>query len=107
MNKFGKYTRSTAFNISLSQNMIDRLLGIESNMVTTRLSLDRVLDISATNKALERRGLIEILPENQLDEEMSEVWIMQLTEAGKLLCPLLKVAGFKARSFLKEDLFEN
>lgn len=90
---FAAYTRSTAFSMSLSAKMIDRLLGL---WTITDLA-DRYewwqppptcatagpWDVSATDRGLQRRGLLEINEDHT-----------QLTRPGWLVAELLIEAEF-------------
>lgn len=88
-NKFKNYVTSTAFSLSLSRNMIDNLCLLDQQ--------DFGYVSSATYNSLYNRGLIEQcqnahsdLPET-LVNTLSP--LAKLTEAGKALIPLLKLAG--------------
>lgn len=84
MNKFQQHVTQTAFNLSLSRAMIDYILTVEAGYIPVAIT-----SMIATGEALIRRGLIEPVPGQHMD----------LTEAGKLLAPLLREAGFEANLF--------
>lgn len=99
MSNFKDYVTSTAFNLSLSKSMIDALSMLDQygntwcNLMTFR--------------ALENRGLVERdltanadLP-NDLRREISPV--VQLTEAGRAVVPLLKLSGLYVQYAQREE----
>jgi hypothetical protein len=78
MNEFADYVTGTAFNLSLSKPQIECLCQIEQTGGSWQLL--------STSYALQRKGLIA-------REFSAGNWRMQLTEAGRAVIPLLKLAG--------------
>jgi len=99
MNKeFANYVREASFHLSLSQAMIETLLGIDRDLNKEKrpygLSYGR-----ATTMGLFRRGFIvpskhESVPKEWTSAEICSAF--DLTKAGQIMCDLLKEAGFKA-----------
>lgn len=96
MSQFSSYTRSTAFTLTMSQSAIQELLDLEV--------FDWRRDgygVSFCNRSvcayLQRRGLIEPATEVGCRDNF------QLSNAGLLLCPLLREAGFKSEYKVVED----
>lgn len=87
MNQFGKHVRSTTFNLSLRSAAITELLNIE---VLTEGRYGVSIWPPSLANYLHTRGLIG----RPTDETCQCNWA--LSEAGALLCPLLRHAGFKS-----------
>lgn len=87
--QFAHYSTSTAFSISLSKWAIDELFQLEAYTSDSYYGLP--MYHKGTESYLQRRGLIQRSPEHGC--EMN--WI--LSEAGRLMCSLLKEAGFENR----------
>lgn len=80
---FKDYATGTAFSISLSKPQIDCLCQIEQRGGSWQLL--------TTSYALQRKGLIERKFDS--DAPHRRQWSMRLTEAGKAVVPLIKLAG--------------
>lgn len=83
VNAFKDYATGAAFSISLSKPQIECLCQIEQTGSSWLLL--------TTSYALQRKGLIE--RHFNGDEGRGKRWTMQLTDAGRALLPLLKLAG--------------
>lgn len=99
MNKeFANYVREASFHLSLSQSMIETLLGIDRDM--NKLKRNYGLSYGkATGNGLFRRGFItpskhESVPQDWREAECCSAF--ELTKVGQIMCELLKEAGFKA-----------
>lgn len=92
INRFQSHVTSTAFSLSLSRNMIDELLclGYMEPRQTTRFW---AFNHTGTKQSLVRRGLVETWAVK--DDTGNFLTEAKLTEAGKILCQLLSLAGFK------------
>lgn len=104
MNAFANYTRQTAFSLTMSQAAIAQLLDMEVSAypcdsgpppdgLRNWMRPEYGCHIATKSIAayLQRRGLIT----HATGPGCEDNWM--LTEAGKLLAPLLKEAGFKPR----------
>lgn len=84
MNVFGEYVTSTAFRLSLSKVQIECICQIDQ--------LGHTWMLLTTFNALAGKGLVERLaPESGQDHPAGVT--VGLTEAGRLMIPLLKLAG--------------
>lgn len=106
-NRFASYTRSTAFALSLSSAMVQDLLNLDLDRVLVeafpwmrdRWSVNfggpdsMVGWVSPTSLALERRGLLEHV---SAPPPVMRFETLRLTEAGRLMVPVLHAAGFEA-----------
>jgi len=98
-NKFKDYVTSTAFSLTLSRPMIECLCQLDQ-LGSTWLNI-------MTYNALENRGLVmrnikamtDIPPE--MKAQLSPV--AMLTDAGKALMPLLKIAGLYVHYEVKKE----
>lgn len=94
MSQFSEYVTSSAFNLSLSKNMIEYLLQLSvGNNYLWCMS-----NWMAAEKACERRGLCKRIPIS-VEKETSKP---ALTDEGVLVVDLLKLAGFQC--IKKEDV---
>jgi hypothetical protein len=104
---FEAYTRSASFALTLSSPMIDRLMALDrirqlgdrypwyrsvglANFGTPESLVAQWLD--STNRALVRRGLLEVVVPDALPVHRTDV--TPLTRAGQLTVGLLTEAGF-------------
>ena len=78
MSEFSDYVTSTAFSLTLSRPQIEMLCQIEA----TGGSWQSLM----TSHALQRKGLV-------LRRFDDSGWHLQLTDAGRAVLPLLKLAG--------------
>ncbi len=82
MSNFRDYVTSTAFALTISHRQIQCMCEIHQYGASYRLL--------STFQALERKGLVErVKPE----EKCTDGAMIQLTEAGHAVIPLLKLAG--------------
>ncbi len=95
---FASYTRSAAFSLTLSENMMEAVLRIGEEQ---RVSGFGILHNQATSNALYRRGLIVQtaydIPKEWKCSESEGLYCYDLTVAGQHVAALLKEAGFKVR----------
>lgn len=82
MSNFRDYVTSTAFALTISHRQIQCMCEIHQWGESYRLL--------STFQALERKGLVARVPS---DEKCTDGAIIQLTEAGLAVIPLLKLAG--------------
>ena len=82
MSQFKEYVTSTAFRLSLSKPQIECLSQIDQ-LGTSWMFI-------TTFNALASKGLVEREAKEEFSEHGGKV---RLTEAGKLVIPLLKMAG--------------
>ena len=107
--RFASHTRSASFTVTLSQPMIEFLLENELlNKLCAKYPWHRPYEVnfgdpaeavaewarSGTISALARRGLVDITIPDDVGFCRHEA--IQLTEAGRLMCGLLREAGFTA-----------
>lgn len=83
MDNFSSYVTSSAFNLSLSKNMIQALFCIEKNTWLNTSCL--------TFQSLKRRGLVEVVEEKRGTFTFIKP---ALTRPGTLVLELCKIAGF-------------
>lgn len=90
-NQFKAYVTSTAFSLSLSRNMIDMLLNVEYH--NSHYEYAYMVFGERYISSLSRRGLVEV------HAKLNDGGVYQryavLTQAGSVLCKLLRIAGFK------------
>lgn len=82
MSNFRDYVTSTAFALTISHRQIQCMCEIHQWGSSYRLL--------STFQALERKGLVERV---KSEEKCTDGAIIQLTEAGHAVIPLLKLAG--------------
>ncbi|MET3512786.1 hypothetical protein ABIC63_000551 [Pseudacidovorax sp. 1753] len=82
MSNFRDYVTSTAFALTISHRQIQCMCEIDQYGASYRLL--------TTFQALERKGLVERV---KSDEQFKEGALIQLTDAGRAVIPLLKLAG--------------
>lgn len=85
MSQFRDYVTSTAFALSISRRQIECLCHVDQ-LGHSWLSLP-------TYRALEHKGLVERTTESQHSSLDNFGTTVQLTEAGRHVIPLLKLAG--------------
>lgn len=95
---FKEYTRSTAFSISLSQRMVEYLFIIEKDENDHHVpgfnKWHGYRYFIATGDSLTRRGLIERIPHGK-KIPMGQPTRAVLTDAGRAMCTMLRLAGFE------------
>lgn len=82
MSNFRDYVTSTAFAMTISHRQIQCMCEIHQWGASYRLL--------STFQALERKGLVERI---KSDEKCTDGAVIQLTDAGHAVIPLLKLAG--------------
>ncbi|MEG0921317.1 MAG: hypothetical protein RSD57_13535 [Comamonas sp.] len=82
MSNFRDYVTSTAFALTISHRQIQCMCEIDQTGASWRLL--------TTFAALERKGLVERVKGTKVDMDVA---LIQLTEAGRAVIPLLKLAG--------------
>lgn len=87
--RFGEYATSTAFHVRVSRAMIDEMFQLDAYVDDDRYGMP--IENHITGTALWQRGFIQ----RPTDDSCSGNWI--LSKSGKLVCELLKEAGFVNR----------
>lgn len=106
-NLFAAYSRSSAFRVDLTQNMVQILMAMHHEEKTLgpdpgfmkRVTSPDWIELGSHflvgHSALIRRGLIEAFQSKHLNTRGVPHRAWRLTEAGKALIPLLMIAGFE------------
>lgn len=90
MNKlFAEHTTNTAFFLSMSKNQVRWLLALEAKDMKPIFEYGRTVP---TFDRLHIKGLVNYRP-----------GVLELTEAGRLMCALLREAGFKHRMTVVQE----
>jgi hypothetical protein len=91
MSRFSEYVTSTAFSMSLSQSMVQALCGLYAAENAPERARCRYMGWALaeshavmTLRALSRRGLLNRKEEGE---------VVSLSDAGRAIVPLLKLAG--------------
>lgn len=93
MNRFANYVTSTAFNLSLSKNMIERLAAYRYPKYKDRVIHNHGNGIAAIG-ALQRRGLVSHISDGQK-------FIM--TQEGSLVLDLCELAELLEESMMNDE----
>lgn len=101
---FAAHVTSTAFNLTLSKSMIIRLVMVANSDIVSNLYRAAGINDNAVEagQALKRRGLV-------WSPNAEFPGIYSLTEAGKLVFELLKIAGLvePLETQLRKDIPQN
>lgn len=101
MSNFAEYATSSALRVSLSRPQIETLCALHQGLVDTEQR-----SFMATRGALQRKGFIEIVPFCSIEKfaGAESIWFTaHITEAGKLMVELIKLAGLYVDYIFESD----